>query len=66
MLADRADRFQRQVDELQAQAACRFWHLFYDGPQGWFGVSDSAGRIVKAPCPLMELRGFFSNLPNQS
>ena len=61
-----AAEHERQVNELRAQAAKRFWELYFDQQLQWYGVRDQLGRILQHPRPLAELRGFFAGQPPQA
>jgi len=55
-----AAEHERQLNELREQAGRRFWEVYYDENLHWYGVRDQLGRILQAPRPLPELRGFFA------
>ena len=61
-----AAEHERQLNELREQAGRRFWEVYYDESLHWYGVRDQLGRILQAPRPLPELRGFFANQPPQA
>lgn len=65
-MAGAAANYERQVDELRALAAKRFWELYFDEQLKWHGIRDQLGRIVQQPRPLAELRGFFAGQPPQA
>lgn len=61
-----AQEWERQLNELQAQASKRFWSLVPVGNGNQFEVHDQLGRVLYGPNSFMGLRGFFKNLPLQA
>ena len=56
----------RQRDELQAQAEKRFWKLVPAANGGQFEIHDQLGRVICGADFFPGLRGFFAGLPPQA
>lgn len=65
-VAENTRQYQRQLEELEAEALKRFWRLeSCSDSGGWFRVVDGLGRELCKPATFTRLRGFFLEHPQE-